>query len=106
MRTVKRLTGPAQLGNTAATKYTTPTGGKAVIRHIHVNNPSGGAVTFTCSIGADAAGTRLFDAFSIAAGGSLDHHCNYPLDSTEIFQAYAGTAAAITLTVGGEEYSA
>lgn len=97
-----RLHGPAQVSNAAATKFTVAASEKNIVRHIHVYNPSGSAVTFTASIGADAAGTRLFDAFSIAAGGVLDHFCYYDLDAAEIFQALAGTNNILVLTINGD----
>jgi len=64
MRIAKRMSGPAVLGTTAATKYTVASGRRGIVRHVHVQNPSASPVTFTASIGADAAGTRIFDAFS------------------------------------------
>ncbi len=102
-RTPKRLHGPALVTNAAATKYTVPASTKTIVRHIHVQNPSGSAVTFTLSIGADAAALRLFDAFSIGAGGILDHHCYYPLDAAEVLQALAGTTNILVLTISGDE---
>ena len=47
-KTPKRVYGPAQLGNTTATRYTVPASTKAVIRHIRFSNPTGGALTVTC----------------------------------------------------------
>jgi hypothetical protein len=102
-RIAKRLAGPAQVSNVAATKYTVPALTKTVIRHIHVQNPSGSAVTFTLSIGADAAATRLFDAYSLAANTVLDHFCYYVVDAAEIVQALAGTNNILTLTIDGDE---
>lgn len=101
-RIAARLAGPAQVSNAAATKFTVASNEKYLLRHIHVSNPSGGAVTFTCSIGADAAATRLFDAYSIAAGAVLDHFCYYIMDEAEIFQALSGTNNVLTLTVDGD----
>lgn len=98
-----RLSGPALLTNAAATQYTCPALTKTVIRHIHVENPTGAAVTLTISIGADAAATRLFDAYSIAAGAVLDHFCYYIVDVAEIVQAYAGTNNVMTMTMDGDE---
>jgi hypothetical protein len=104
-RTPKRLAGPATVSNSAATKYTVPSTTKTIVRHIHVYNPSGSAVTFTLSIGSDAAGTRVFDAFSILAGTSLDHYCYYVLEAAEIIQALAGTTTVLVLTIDGDEYT-
>lgn len=98
-----RLHGPALVTNAAATKYTVPALTKTVVRHIHVSNPTGGAVTFTLSIGADAAATRIFDAYSIAAGSVLDHFGIYVLSVGEIIQALSGTNNVLTLTIDGDE---
>lgn len=102
-RTPKRLAGPAQISNTAATKYTVPSNTKTVVRHIHVSNPSGSPVNLTLSIGTDAAGVRLFDAYPIAAGAVLDHYCYHVLDAAEIIQAFGSTTNVLVLTVNGDE---
>ena len=98
-----RLHGPAQVAATPATKYTVPAGRKAILRHIHVQNPSGSPVTFTMSIGTDAAGTRLYDARSIAAGGEIDAWGYYVLEAAEFIQAGAGTTNVLVLTLDGDE---
>jgi hypothetical protein len=102
-RIPKRLHGPAQVSNAATTKYTVPALTKTIVRHVHIQNPSGAAVTFTMSIGADAAAVRLFDAYSIAAGSVLDHFCYYIADVAEIVQAFAGTNNILVLTIDGDE---
>lgn len=100
----KRFAGPAQVNATpATTKYTVPATRIAVIRNIHVQNPSASPVTFTASIGADAAGTRIFDAFTIPANSVYDSFAPFVLNAGEIFQAFAGTANVLTLTIDGEE---
>lgn len=98
-----RLSGPTQLTNAAVTQYTVPAATKTVVRHIHVENPSGSAVTFTMSIGTDAAAKRVYDAFSIAAGGVLDAFCYYVLETTEIIQAFAGTTGVLVLILDGDQ---
>lgn len=98
-----RFHGPALISNAAATKLTVSSNEKWIIRHIHVENPTGGAVTFTCSIGADAAATRIFDAYSIAANSVFDHFGIYVLEETEIMQAFAGTNNVMTLTIDGDK---
>jgi hypothetical protein len=103
MRIAKRMAGPALITNAAATKYTVGSNRRGIVRHVHVENPSGSSVTFTMSIGADAAGTRLFDAYSIAGGSVLDHYCYYVLEAAEIIQALAGTTNVMTLTIDGDE---
>lgn len=99
----KRLYGPAQLTNAAADLYTVPAGRKALVRHIHVQNPSGGAVNFTLSIGADAAAVRLFDARPIAAGDALDFYCYLPLAAAEKFQGFGSTTLVLVIEISGDE---
>lgn len=107
-KTATRLFGPAVVSNAAATKYTVPALTKAVIRQIHVQNPSASPVTFTISIGADAAGTRLYDAYSIPAaaagvtGSVIDLFGYWVVDAAEIVQAFAGTNNILTLTAFGD----
>jgi len=103
MRIAKRMAGPAQVSNAAATKYTVGSNRRGILRHIHVQNPSGSAVTFTMSIGADAAATRIYDAFSIPANSILDAMCYYVLEAAEIIQALAGTNNVLVLTIDGDE---
>jgi hypothetical protein len=87
----------------AATKYTVPALTKTIIRHIHISNPSGTAVTFTLSVGADAAAVRLYDAFSIAANTVRDDYWYVIVDAAEIVQALAGTNLVLVLTIDGDE---
>jgi hypothetical protein len=103
MRIAKRMAGPAQVSNAAATKYTVGSNRRGIVRHIHVQNPSASAVTFTMSIGADAAGVRIFDAYSISANQVLDHFCYYVLEAAEVIQALAGTNNILVLTIDGDE---
>lgn len=103
MAIAKRMAGPAQVSNAATTKYTVPAQRRALVRHVHVQNPTSSAVTFTMSIGADAAGTRVFDAFSIGASQIFDHFCQYVLEAGEIIQAFSGTNNILTLTIDGFE---
>lgn len=99
----KRFCGPVLLGNTAATLYTCPASSIAVIRHIHVSNPSGAPVPFTFSIGASAAGTRLWDAIPLDPVDVVDHNHQHILAAGEVIQSFAGTAATLNLTVDGYE---
>jgi len=104
-----RMSGPALVSNAAATKYTVPATTIARVRHIHVQNPSAAPVAFTMSIGADAAGTRIYDAYSIPAAAAgqpasvFDAWCYYVLAAAEILQALAGTNNILTLTIDGDE---
>ena len=99
----KRAHGPAQVSNVAATKYTVGTGRRAVVRHLHVQNPSASPLTFTWSIGADAAATRILDAKTIAANSELDDYGPYTLEAAEIIQALSGTNNVAVLTIDVEE---
>jgi hypothetical protein len=101
--TKKRLFGPALLSNAAATKYTVPPATRTTIRRILIDNPSGGIVTCTITIGADAAGTRILGAVPIPANGGLDLYGPFTLETGEILQAYAGSANVLVLLVNGEE---
>ena len=103
MKKAIRLSGPALLTNSAATKYTVSSGEAVVLKHMHVSNPGGGsAATLFVSIGSDAAGTRIHDAYSVAAGGYLDLWCMYPMVAGEILQAYSGTNNVLTFTASGD----
>lgn len=104
-----RMAGPAQVSNAAATKYTVPAGTVARIRWIQVSNPGPLAATFTMSIGADAAATRIYDAYSIpapAAGQPASVYtigCFHVLNAAEVVQALSGTNNQLVLTFSGEE---
>lgn len=98
----RRLSGPSQLTNAAVTKYTVGAGVRGIIRHIHIMNP-GAAINLTMSIGADAAGTRIFDARAIPANSEFDHFCYYVLAAAEILQAFASVTTQLVLTVDGDE---
>lgn len=101
-RIASRLVGPAQIATGPTTVYTVPSNEKAILRHVHIQNPSASAVTFSMSIGTDAAGTRLFDSYSIGAGQVLDHFCMYVLEETETIQLSAGTNNILVVTIDGD----
>lgn len=103
-KTPVRAYGPAQLPSSSATAYTVPAGKIAVIRHIRVSNPTGGALTFTMSIGADAAGTRLISGRSVAAGADFDHIGYWVLSPGEILAVNASAGASLVMAVFGDEY--
>lgn len=104
----KRIVGPALVATGPTTVYTTPASTRTVIRHIHIQNPSGSAVTFSLSINADAAGTRLWDAFSIPAAAAgeresvKDFFVYLPLEATDTIQLKAGTNNILTATISGD----
>lgn len=110
-KTPKRLYGPALVATGPATVYTVPASTKAIVRHIHISNPSGSAVTFTLSVGTDAAGTRLWSSYSIpaAAAGVSDSvreiYLYQVMDATEIIQLAAGTNNVLNIVINGDEYT-
>jgi len=101
----KRLVGPTQLTNAAATVYTTPAGTQTCVKHLQVCNTTAGSVGFTMSIGADAAGTELFKTYQIAANSTLSLFVLFYLAATETIQAYASANTSLTLTIDGTELS-
>ena len=108
-KTPKRLWGPAAVATGPATVYTVPASTKTIIRMIWVNNPSASIVTLTVSIGADAAGTRLYDVYNIPAKGAgvtdswRQIFCYIVLEAAEIIQMAAGTNNILVSTGHGEE---
>ena len=108
-RTPKRIVGPALIATGPTTVYTVPALTKTILRHVHIQNPTGSAVTYTLSIGADAAGTRLFQTFSIPAAAAgvtdsvRDHFWYQVMDAAEILTVSAGTNNALTITISGDE---
>lgn len=103
-KTLKSLYGPAALTTSAATKYTAPASGPTDLRHIHLSNTSAGSVTVTISIGTDAAGTRILDAYPMAASSILDLY-NYVVPASTVVQALA-SSTAVVITIDGYEYTA
>jgi hypothetical protein len=95
-----RFAGPVKLGTSAATLFTSS--GRSLIEEVHVQNPSGSPVDLTVSIGADAAGTRIFDGLSIAADSEKKFRFVLPLENGEIMQAFAGTNNVLDITVDGQ----
>lgn len=99
--TATRLIGPVQLGTSPATVYTVPALTTAILRHLRVANTGGATATFTLSIGADAAGTRLYSATPIPGGSVLDWAGFEVLAAGEHLEAYSDTATTLTLTSSG-----
>lgn len=102
--TTKRLAGPALLSGAAATVYTVPAGKKALVRQIHLYNNDAGTIAVTVSVGADAAGTRLLDAYALASKTGYDLWlAPMSMDAAEIIQAFGGTTLKINITIMGDE---
>jgi hypothetical protein len=105
----KRYYGPALIATGPATVYTVPALTKSVIKHIHISNPSASIVTFTLSIGADAAGTRLWSVYNIPAAGVgisdnvRDIFVYIPMTVAEILTISAGTNNILNITISGDD---
>lgn len=99
----KRIFGPAQLGTSAVTLYTVPVGRRLEIRGVHVNNPSGGEIEVTASIGTDAAGTRILDQLPIAAGENFHgrRFTNHTVEAGETIQGFCDVGATAVITIDG-----
>lgn len=97
----RRLHGPAHVSNAAAVVYTSPARTKTVVKEVWVSNPTAGAVTFTLAVGADAAATRVYDAFSLAAGAIEHRKVEWVLEAGEVLRATAGAATSLVLMLSG-----
>jgi len=108
-RTPKRLVGPALIATGPTTVYTVPALTKTIIRQIHISNPSASPVTFTLSVTADAAGTRLWSSYSIpaAAAGVTDSvreiFMYLVMEAAEILTLSAGTNNILDIVITGDE---
>ena len=107
--TIKRTFGPVALTTTMTTNVYNQ--GSAliydVIKHIHVANKTGSAATFSLwlgATGANAAGTELFTAVSVAANSVFDWYGNLKMTSTDFLVGGAGTTTALTITGEGEQF--
>lgn len=108
-RIPKRLYGPAAIATGPTTVYTVPAVTKTIIRHLRISNPSASPVTLTLSIGADAAGTRLYSAYSIPGAGAgitnsvQDIFLYLIMDAAEILTLSAGTNNILIIVIDGDE---
>lgn len=100
----KRLAGPTAGTGAAATLYTAPAtpSQPTIVRHIQVANTTTTDQTFKLSIGADAAGTRLYsDTLVKGNGGLLNWNGFLVLNASEAIQWTAPTT--LTVTISGVE---
>ena len=106
---IKRLAGPVAMSNTLTTNIYNNTSALIydIIKHIHIANKTAGAVTFSLwlgATGANAAGTELFTAVTIAANSTFDWYGNLKMLSTDFLVGGASAATSLTITVMGESY--
>ena len=102
--TLARLVGPKTLETSTTAQYNS-TGKTVSILEIHLSNPTSSDINFTMSIGADAAGTRLFDAHSIPARSVIKLPCYTVLvtgDGANAICAHA-SASGLVATLSGVE---
>jgi hypothetical protein len=101
----KRLVGPKLVDSTPEDSYTVAANRRAIIRHIHISNPTGGAVTYKVGIGDDTAAPnlRILDGQSVAAGAVFDHFGYYVLAAAEKIFCTASADDTTTITISGEE---
>jgi hypothetical protein len=87
--------------------YTQPAATKSIIRTINAQSPNA-AHSFTLSRGADAAGTRLFDAYALTAKVPAIFNGWWVIEGINAAHAIDANADAVNqvvLTVGGYEYA-
>lgn len=106
--TLKRLVGPVALTTTLTTNVFNASSALIYsnVRHIHVVNKTAGAVTFSLWLGTsggNAAGTELFNGYSVAANSTYDWYGLLRMDSTDFLVGGANTTTALTITVMGEQ---
>lgn len=83
----------------------TPTASYILLTHIHVVNKTGAAATFSLWIGAtgaNAAGTEIFNAQSVAANAPYDWYGRLRLDAADFLVGGSNTATALTFEAEGE----
>lgn len=107
MAVIKKLYGPAALTNVYTTDIYVPASALIydIIRHIHIVNKTGVAVTFRIFLGAtggNAAGTELFYDKIILAYDTYDYYCALKLTSTTFLVGGASAATSLSITIEGE----
>lgn len=106
---IKRTFGPLALTATLTTNVYNNTSALLydIIKHIHVVNKTGGAVTFSLWVGAtgaNAAGSEFFNAQSVAANSVYDWYGNLKLLSTDFLVGGASALTSLTIIGEGEQY--
>lgn len=105
----KRTFGPVALSATLTTNVYNNTSALIydVIKHVHVVNKTSGAVSFSLwlgATGANAAGTELFNAQSVAANSTFDWYGNLKMLSTDFLVGGASAGTSLTIVGEGEQY--
>lgn len=99
------LVHPAPAPGAGAVGYTA-TASYIILRHIHIVNKTGGAVTFSMwlgATGASAAGTEVIAiGRSVAANSEYDWYGMLKIKSTEYLTALASAITSLTFEAEGE----
>lgn len=97
VRGYQRIVGPQQFATSPTDLYTVPSGFRARIRKVYVNNPTGAEIEFTLSVGTDAANTRLLDQKAVAAGESYSGRraTDHVLTAGEKIQGFSDSASTV-----------
>ena len=105
----KALVPMTQLTATGGTSvYTQPASTTSVLRTIHLNTASAGR-TATVSLGADASGTRLLDAYALSANAPAILNGWWVINSgaggAHAIDANASATTSVNLVISGYEYA-
>jgi len=101
------LAGPLALTNVYTTNIYVPAGATldAIIRHLHIVNKTGGAVSFRLFLGAtgaNAAGTEWFFDKSVAANDVYDWYGARRVTSAIFLVGGASAATSLGIDIEGE----
>lgn len=100
--TAKRW-GPTLITSAEVTLITVGGSATVVVRNINITNTDSTARTFKMSIGADAAGTRIFDDISVAPDSTFTWTGFLALNASDTLRAQASTTNVLTATISGVE---
>lgn len=98
---LKRMAGPKELTAASVVQYDPAV--QAIIKQLVVHNKTAGAVNFTFGIGADAAGTRIFDALPIPANEVMVIDVWIVVEAADDVRAHASAAASLKFEMSGIE---
>lgn len=105
--TPKRLTGPAQVANSATDVYTVPGATSVVVKQIVFNNTSASAVNVTAYVipvgGTAGPNTAIISALSIAPNSQVIWSADIPMASGEKLNFLASATTSVTYLVSGIE---
>lgn len=92
-----------QLTTAAAVLYTVPPTKSAIIKHMHIANPTGADRSFTLWRDGSADSNLLYPGIPIKGGGWAEWDGSMALGAGESIFGKADVALALTLTIDGDE---